>query len=314
MWRYRYFLGALFGAVLGLLVLKELHILSVNAHAIFIVLSLAVAGLSGAAWFHWRDRHSDALRKIKALDELSLLKTDLLSVAAHEIRTPITSIEWGVKMLLDGEYGEISANMKEVLLEIYRGTLGLRSSSNDFLTMARLERNVLEIDLKVVKVSRLEKHIREVVGDFDTEIKGKKLSISLSSKCPDDFSLMADIGRLTEVIRNFMENAINYTPEGGKISALISTTPVGLFFEVKDSGIGIPKEDQTKIFQKLFRAENARRARGTGAGLGLYLSKKFIEAHGGKIWFISKEGKGSRFFFFLPSKLPNPTEEFFRKV
>ena len=137
------------------------------------------------------------------------------------------------------------------------------------------------------------------INGYKDEIKEKKIKIDF--KKPDDFpKIMLDEERIKLVVQNFIDNAIKYSPKGGKIIIVLKKDEKNIELEVQDFGIGIPKNQQDKIFAKFSRADNAIKLNSLGSGLGLFLSKNIVEAHGGKIWFESQENAGTSFYFSLP--------------
>ena len=154
--------------------------------------------------------------------------------------------------------------------------------------MASLENNTLEIALAPISLADVARDISELVEE--SKIRASPLGVEIESDIvlPPEQAINADLRRLHEVISNLLENAINYSGDGGHVLVHATVDRRNMMISIRDYGIGIPREDQAKIFSKLFRAINARRAQSTGTGLGLYLSKKFVEAHNGSLVFDSK--------------------------
>lgn len=227
------------------------------------------------------------------------LKTEFVSIAAHQLRTPLSAIKWTLRMMLDGDLGAIQKEQKEMLEKTYQSNERMIHLINDLLNVTRIEEgrflyNVRKqdvVELTEGAISPLQEiaKIRGLVFVFEKP-EGKISDVKID---PEKFSL---------VLQNLLDNAINYTKPGGEIKLSIQQLAgkKEILFSVKDSGIGIPKNQQGRVFSKFFRGENAIKSETGGTGLGLFIAKNIIEAHRGKIWFESEEGKGSIFYFTLP--------------
>lgn len=322
---YRYLLGLLLGAIAGVLALRELGIFpgvqpliqtletERYLHSLVVLAALMLAGIGGAAWISLRGFSSAYERRIADLLEVNRIKNDLLSSAAHEIRTPITGMMRGLKSILDSKNSPETFNKWPLLEQIYAALYTLRDTANGFLNLAQLENNSLEIVLHPIPLSDLEKNIKEIIAEY--KIRAEMMSIMIESdiSLPTSQSVNADLVRLGEVLINLLENAMNYSPKGGHIFVHATVEQSFLVVSVRDEGIGIPAKEKSMIFSKSFRAENAKRVRSTGNGLGLYLCKKFIEAHDGTLSFESEESKGSTFKFSIPLRKES-VEAFFKRI
>jgi len=225
------------------------------------------------------------------------LKTEFVSLSAHQLRTPLSAIKWTLKMLLEGDLGEITPEQREYLEKIYQSNERMINLINDLLNVTRIEEGRYIFTLSPTD---LEKIVENFLVFYKDEIKKKNLSVDFSKeKIP---VLNLDQEKISLAIQNLLENAIKYTLPGGKIKIFLGQKEGNVFFSVQDSGIGIPESQKERIFTKFFRGANAIRIETEGSGLGLFITKNIIEAHGGKIWFESKEGKGSTFYFTLPIK------------
>jgi signal transduction histidine kinase len=228
------------------------------------------------------------------LRELDKAKDEFISMASHQLRTPLTAIKGYLSMLLEGDAGEIKMGQYEFVQEAYYGATRMVSLINDLLNVSRMEtgRFFLEVsEFDVVKT------VSEEIKQLDKAVKDKGLKLSF--KKPKHMTLCADEMKVRQVAMNFIDNAIYYTPHG-KIEVKLYEEGKNVCFEVKDNGIGVPKEQQKHLFTKFYRADNARSTRPDGTGLGLFMAKKVIEEHHGDIIFHSEEGKGSTFGFKLP--------------
>ena len=233
---------------------------------------------------------------IKKLEELDEAKTEFLSVASHQLRTPVGGILWNLEMLLHNELGELPPQVKEVLQETYETDLRVAALVKNLLAVSRIEqkRAVSEpVPTNIVDV------LKKVLAIMDAEAQNRK--IVLKTEIPDGLpQVMVDPERFYEVMENLYSNAIKYTPEGGTINLKVAKGDSKIVVSVADNGIGIPKEDQEKIFSKFFRASNASKISTEGSGLGLYIASSYAKEWGGKIWFESNLGKGSVFNVSVP--------------
>jgi signal transduction histidine kinase len=231
--------------------------------------------------------------KLRALDEA---KDEFVSMASHQLRTPLTSIKGYLSMVLDGDAGEITDTQKKMLGQAFFSSQRMVYLISDLLNVSRLKTGKFVIETKPVYLPDI------VESELDQLYEGANAKdLKLSFTKPKTFAMMnLDDMKLRQVIMNFTDNAIYYTPSGGKINVELKETDKSVEFIVKDSGIGVPKDQQHKLFTKFYRADNARKARPDGTGLGLFMAKKVIIAQGGSMIFESKLGKGSTFGFSFP--------------
>lgn len=226
------------------------------------------------------------------------MKSEFVSIAAHQLRTPISVIKWILRMVLDGDLGSVADLQKEYLEKAYTSNERMIRLVNDLLDVARIEEGRFLFNFKQEDlVGIVEKNIlsfQELVQQKGVEIKFKKPT----GKIP---SIVIDAGKLSLAVQNLLENAVHYTESGQIIITLrFSKTKERFLFSISDTGIGIPKDQQDRVFNRFFRATNAVKTKTEGTGLGLYIARNIIEAHGGKIWFESEPNKGSAFCFSLP--------------
>jgi len=236
------------------------------------------------------------------------MKTEFVSLAAHQLRTPLSAIKWTLKMLLDGDVGDINDSQKELLEKSYQSNERMIGLINDLLDVTRIEEGRY---LYQPVLSDLVSIIESVVENGKDDIKRKGLSLEFKKSNSRIPRIMMDAEKIKLVIQNLLENAVRYTPSGGKIVISVSADKGKIEFQIADNGIGIAKDQQPKIFTKFFRGSNVIKVETEGSGLGLFVSKNIIEAHGGQIWFESKEGEGSVFHFTLPVK--KELEEFLKE-
>jgi len=225
------------------------------------------------------------------------LKTEFVSLAAHQLRTPLSAIKWTLRMLLDGDLGEITEQQRDFIEKTYKSNERMISLINDLLDVTRIEEG--RYLYKPIFTS-IEPVIQFVINSYKGEIKRKKINFSFikpEKKLPP---LLIDVEKMKLAIQNLLDNAIKYTKPGGEVTISLKYDKKEIEFSIKDTGVGIPLDQQERVFGKFFRAANVIRIETEGSGLGLYITKNIIEAHGGKIWFKSEENKGSTFFFTLP--------------
>jgi signal transduction histidine kinase len=235
--------------------------------------------------------------KLKALDEA---KDDFVSMASHQLRTPLTSIKGYTSMVLEGDAGKINATQRKLLEQSFMSSQRMVYLIADLLNVSRLKTGKFIIETAPVNMAEV---VQQEIGQLKQTAAGRQLTLAYDK--PESFpALMLDETKIRQVIMNFIDNAIYYTPAGGHIVVKLVETPASVEFRVQDDGIGVPKSEQPHLFTKFYRAGNARKARPDGTGLGLFMAKKVVVAQGGAILFETTEGKGSMFgFVFSKSKL-----------
>lgn len=245
------------------------------------------------------DATEELREKNHKLEELDKAKNEFISMASHQLRTPLTSLRGYVSMALEGDEGDLNPQQKRILREADDSSRRLAYLINDFLNVSRLTANKFTIEPSIMQLSKI---IEEELGYLQSGAKIRNLK--LVSHIPHPFPLLRiDEDKIRQVIVNFVDNAIFYSLPGGTITIDLIKTAHDVQFTVKDHGIGVPASERHKLFNKFYRATNARAKRPDGTGIGLYVAKKVILAHGGHLIFESQEGKGSTFGFSLPIKL-----------
>jgi PAS domain S-box-containing protein len=227
------------------------------------------------------------------------VKTEFVSLAAHQLRTPLAGIKWTLETVLE-EKDE--ANLPEEIVDFIKKAAEANermvSLVNELLNVTRIEEGRYVYDPKNVNMKKV---VEASLKEHKEEIERKGIKFSLSQPEKDISFVKADEEKLTVVVQNFLDNALKYTKEGEislKLEELKEEKKIKV--SVSDTGVGIPEEEKIKIFNKFVRGENVQRMDTEGSGLGLFISKNIIEAHKGEIGFDSKEGGGSTFFFTLP--------------
>ncbi len=228
--------------------------------------------------------------------QIDKAKTEFVSLASHQLRTPLSAINWYAEMLLDGDAGKLTAEQKDYIKEIYRGNQRMVELVNTLLNVSRLELGTFVIEPQPTDLKLLSE---EVVKEQLVGINEKKLSFT-ATYADDLPQVNVDPKLMRMIFQNYLSNAVKYTPEKGKIKLSMTWDKKGILFSVEDTGYGIPKCQQEKIFQKLFRADNVKSMDTEGTGLGLYIVKEIMDEVKGKAWFESHENKGSKFYILLP--------------
>jgi len=235
-------------------------------------------------------------RDITKEKNIDRAKTEFVSLASHQLRTPLSTINWYAEMLLAGDAGKVNDEQKKFLEEIYHGNQRMVELVNALLNVSRIELGTFAIDPKPTKLAEIAKSvINEVRPQFNA--KNLKVEENYDSNVPE---MMLDDKLMRIIFQNFITNAIKYTPADGQIGLSVTKRPADVLIQVVDTGYGIPKNAQSKIFTKLFRADNVREKDTDGTGLGLYIVKAIVDQVGGKVWFESEENKGTTFFATIP--------------
>ncbi len=243
------------------------------------------------------DQATQQLRKanqrLKALDET---KDDFISMASHQLRTPLTSVKGYISMVLDGDAGKISANQKKFLSQAFTSSQRMVYLIADLLNVSRLKTGKFVIEPTLTNLAEV---VKDEIAQLSETAESRKLTLTYHK--PEHFpTLNIDETKTRQVMMNFMDNAIYYTPSGGHIDVKLVDNPKDIQFTVTDDGIGVPRSEEHHLFTKFYRAGNAQKARPDGTGLGLFMAKKVVIAQGGAIIFHSQEGKGSTFGFSFP--------------
>lgn len=240
----------------------------------------------------------EVFRDITKEQEIDKAKTEFVSLASHQLRTPLTTISWYTEMILKGDVGKVVPSQKKYLEKIYAGNHRMIELVNTLLDASRIEMGTFMIRLELINIVEL---TQSVADELNLEINQKK--ITFTSVFGTDIPLMqTDPKLLHMVVQNILSNAIEYTPEKGKIelSLALDNKNKTVLLKIVDTGYGIPKNQQDKIFTKLFRADNVREKDTDGTGLGLAIVKSIVENLGGKVWFESEENRGTTFYVSLP--------------
>ncbi len=230
--------------------------------------------------------------KLLALDEA---KDDFISMASHQLRTPLTSVKGYISMIKEGDAGKITPMQSQMLNQAFFSSQRMVYLIADLLNVSRLRTGKFVIDTTTVNLAQMVSEEIEQLKEI-AKVHSQKLIYEPPKNFPD---LTLDDVKTRQVIMNFLDNALHYTPKDGTITVHLINNPTTVEFRVEDNGIGVPASERPHLFTKFYRAANARKARPDGTGLGLFMAKKVIIAQGGSLIFESKEGKGSTFGFIF---------------
>ena len=240
----------------------------------------------------------EVFRDITKEAEVDKAKTEFVSLASHQLRTPLTAIRWYVEMLLSEDAGALTPEQKEYVEEIASGNNRMIDLVNALLNVSRIELGTFAIEVKKVSLQDI---LSGLEKEFQPQVKEKNIALSIDTgKAPEVY--LGDQKLLTIIFQNLLSNAIKYTPENGEVRCLVVEGAESLQIEVSDTGYGIPSEQQDRVFSKLFRADNVKKMDTTGTGLGLYIVKAIVEQSQGIVSFVSKEGEGTTFTVSLPKE------------
>ena len=239
-------------------------------------------------------------RDITKEREIDKAKTEFVSLASHQLRTPLSTVNWYAEMLLEGDVGKLNEKQKKYLDEVYHSNQRMVELVNALLDVSSLELGTFVIEPEQIDIKEL---TQSVIDEQKPQIYEKKIKFSVSFG-KNISPIQADPKHLRIIVQNILSNAVKYTPNGGEIELSLSLIDKKNFLlKISDTGYGIPKNQQDKIFTKLFRADNVRDKDTDGTGLGLYIVKSIVDNSSGKTWFKSggiSKNKGTTFFVSLP--------------
>ena len=244
----------------------------------------------------------DLRRSNKQLHQLDEVKNDFLSIASHQLRTPLTSIKGYFSMVLDGDAGEVTTAQRKLLQEAFISSQRMVALIEDFLNLSRLQTGRFSIDCQPTSIEAIVKEEVDILRNNATN-RSLTLQVVIGKNIPE--AMLIDKSKIRQVVMNLVDNAIYYSTPGKRIQVRLSREGGDVRFVVHDKGIGVPKSEQARLFTRFYRAGNAREKRPDGTGVGLYLAKRVIDEHGGSVIFRSTEGEGSTFGFILPIRLPD---------
>ncbi|HAS00274.1 MAG: Multi-sensor signal transduction histidine kinase [Candidatus Moranbacteria bacterium GW2011_GWC2_37_73] len=236
------------------------------------------------------------IRTVEEVAKANKMKTEFVSIASHQLKTPISEMKWQIELLLIKFSTGLSVKQTEIINEIAHSSEKMGRLVNDLLDVARIDQGQLAL-------AKEEINFCDLVNDTvqSQKIFAKARSIDLVTSCNvDKLMVLVDKRRLSVVLDNLISNAIKYIDGNGKVEVVVENDDGFAQVCVRDDGVGIPKNEQDNIAKKFFRSNNSIKNRTDGTGLGLYIAKNIVEQSGGKLWFKSIENVGSEFYFSIP--------------
>jgi signal transduction histidine kinase len=236
------------------------------------------------------------------VDRLSKAKSEFISIASHQLRTPLTAIKGYISMLIEGTYGAVPKIAKKPLENVYESNERLINLVNNLLDISRIEAGRMEFEPEEAQIEDI---IESVVAEFKITADQKKLYLKYDKPAQFLPKLLLDKDKIRQVFLNLINNSIKYTNQGGITIKIKNQTDIKntILITISDTGEGMTKEDLAKLFESFSRGSVGVQLSAEGAGLGLYIARKFVEMHKGKIWAESEgKGKGSTFYVELPTK------------
>jgi len=243
-------------------------------------------------------RTQELQRAYEELKQLDSKKSEFVSVAAHQLRTPLSGLKWSISMIANGDVGPVTKEQKDFLERGLGTTDKIIGIINDLLEIDLLIKDKVSYNIQPTDILPI---IKTAIHDLTPQARRNEITI-IPPRAPKGTKIITEIddSKISLVIQNLLDNAIKYSEKGGDIEVSISKINTMVQIAIKDGGIGINKEDQETIFERFFRASNAVRKVTEGSGIGLFVAKSIIESHGGRIWFDSVENQGTTFFLTIP--------------
>lgn len=239
-------------------------------------------------------------RDVTAKRKLEMMRSDFISIASHQLRTPLSATKWFLEILVNGDVGTLKKKQLDVVHEAYVNNQSMINLVNTMLSMSRIESKQLVINVEKIN---LEDAVKKILRELRPVLTKKDQEIKFFGLADKKLEIETDKVLLKNIIDNLIINSSKYSPSSTAIVVKITKkSSDSLLFSVADKGIGIAKNEQYKIFKKFSRANNAVAYNASGTGLGLYIVKSILDVFGGKIWFKSEENKGAVFYFSLPMK------------
>lgn len=282
------------------------------AYVLFLNAKYARSAFAGLKQLEANKRELDAISKVlvrrdfellqanERLQEADLLKSQFVTIAAHQLRTPLSGVKWALRLLLDGDFGELQAGQSDFVRKAFEVNERMIRLVNDLLNVARIEEGRFGHNPAPGDIVPLLQKIVE-----QNEFRARELRLNLSFEAPQKAlpPVLFDSDKLGIALSNILDNAMNYTPAGGSVRVALIEGSGYAKITVNDTGVGISKSEMPRVFMKFFRGENVVRMQTDGSGLGLYIAKNVIDAHNGTISISSEEGRGTTVSVLLPFAL-----------
>jgi signal transduction histidine kinase len=235
--------------------------------------------------------------KLTKKEKLGTLQSDFITLTSHQLRTPLSGMKWLLELLQKEGTGNLNKKQKEFVDKIYNSNERMIALVNDLLEVSRLDAGKNKLYLQPTDIVSV---INAIVKEKQADIKKKKSQISFTIEQEPFPMVRTEPNKIKQALSNLITNAINYNSNNSKVAIDLKVENDMALITIKDNGVGIPKDQQSLVFNKFFRGNNVLQFETTGTGLGLFITKAFIEASGGRIWFKSKENEGTTFYFTLP--------------
>ncbi len=233
--------------------------------------------------------------------EIDRMKSEFISIASHQLRTPLSAINTYANMLASGFQGDLNENQQEYMNIILSSIARMNELITTLLDVSRMEAGKISATPQPLEVSEV---LAKIMRELQQQAEEKNLQVTY--EIPEQSVIVhSDPLLLNEVYSNLISNAIKYTPQSGEVKIRLEPTESSILFSVKDTGYGIPQQLHGHVFSKFFRADNVKQHDTTGTGLGLYMVKQIAGILNGDVWFESAEDQGSTFYFSLPKSRPN---------
>lgn len=227
------------------------------------------------------------------------IQSDFVTLASHQLRTPLSAVKWYAEMMMEQKNGKLSEKQARYLHEIYTSNQRAINLVNDLLDVSRIQGGQIHLELRPTKIEPV---IEETMDTLANNVRANKITLNFEVMNGPIPPVEIDQEKIKRVIMNMLSNSIKYTPAQGTVRIAVKKDERAITVSITDSGVGIPKTDQKKVFSKFFRSPNVIKLAPDGTGLGLFIAKSLVEAMGGKIGFRSEEGHGATFYFTLPLK------------
>lgn len=238
------------------------------------------------------------IKGVEQIGKVNRVKSEFISIASHQLKAPLSGMRWSTDILLNSKLGLLNTKQEEYIKDIQENTARMLRLVNDLLDVSKIESGKMDVNLQEVDLKGILKSVIKELNFF-AQANNAELVINIDEHVQ---KTKTDPIRIKMVIQNLIDNAVKYIGvKKGTVRIDLKNKEKYVYCSIADNGIGIPQKEQGKIFDKFFRGDGVARRQTIGSGLGLYIAKAVIESSGGKIGFISKEGKGSTFWFTLPS-------------